>query len=304
MHLYLPIAEISVNILSIVALGGLTGILSGLFGVGGGFLTTPLLIFMGISPAIAVASSSNQIIGSSLSGLLSHWRRKHVDIKMGTMLVIGGLVGSSVGVSLFTWLRGLGLIDLVISILYVLLLSIIGGMMAYESWRKILNKEKEETAPKKGRFHAWIRTLPFSTHFPSSSIRISAILPLGLGAFAGILVALMGIGGGFFLLPAMIYILGMPTSMVVGTSLFQILCLTTHVTFMHAIRSHTVDVVLAMLLLIGGVFGAQFGSRIGTAIKPVYLRAALASMVLLVAVKLGYNLFLPPENLYDLVVTP
>ncbi len=302
MHLYLPIAELSVNVFSIIALGGLTGILSGLFGVGGGFLTTPFLIFMGISPAVAVASSANQIVGSSMSGFLSQWRRGHVDIKLGLVLVAGGLVGSTFGVSLFTWLRGLGLIDVVISILYVIMLTSIGSFMAWESWRKVLQKKELDSQPQTSRLRAALRSLPFITHFPQSKIRISLLLPLGLGVFAGMLVALMGIGGGFFLLPAMIYILGMSTTTVVGTSLFQMLCLTAHVTFMHAMRSHTVDLILAILLLIGGVFGAQIGARIGAVTKPLHLRAALAALVLLVAIKLGYQLFLPPASLYDIVV--
>ncbi len=312
MHIYLPIAELSVNIMSIIALGMLTGVLSGLFGVGGGFLTTPLLIFMGISPPVAVATSANQIIGSSLSGLLTQWRKGNVDFQIGGLLITGGLVGSALGVVLFNWLQAVGLIDFVISLLYVFLLGSIGGTMGVESWRALKRQRQLEvgtltpTASKprsalRLRFGLFIRALPWVIFFPRSNVRISILLPLFVGLLAGTLVSMMGIGGGFFMIPAMIYLLGMPTSMVVGTSLFQILFVTTQTTVLHAVSSQTVDILLAALLLIGGVIGAQIGTRLGTRLKPEMIRAMLAALVLLVALRLAIGLFIPPEHVYDVV---
>jgi uncharacterized membrane protein YfcA len=308
MHLYLPIAEMSVNALSIILLGGLTGLLAGLFGVGGGFLTTPLLIFMGISPAVAVASSACQIIGSSLSGFLTQWQRKNVDFQIGSLLLAGGVVGSALGILLFNWLQAIGLIDFVISVMYVLLLGSIGSMMGLESWRALKRKREAATLGNSPRvqkhsrlsllWHLYARKLPWKRHFSGSNVRMSALLPIGIGVLAGTLVSMMGIGGGFFMIPAMIYLLGMPTSMVVGTSLFQILFVTTQTTILHAVSSQTVDIVLATLLLVGGVIGAQFGTRLGTRLQPEMVRALLAAMVVLVALRLAFGLFIPPENIY------
>ena len=308
MHIYLPIAEMSVNALSIILLGGLTGILAGLFGVGGGFLTTPLLIFMGISPAVAVASSACQIIGSSLSGFLTQHRRNNVDFQIGGLLLAGGVVGSGLGILLFNWLQTIGLIDFVISVMYVVLLGSIGGMMGVESYKAL--KRQPEAAltsriKKRSRLNLWwnanLRKLPWKMHFKRSNVRVSALLPLGVGLLAGTLVSMMGIGGGFFMIPAMIYLLGMPTSMVVGTSLFQILFVTTQTTILHAVSSQTVDIVLATLLLIGGVIGAQFGTRIGSRMKPEMVRALLSALVLAVALRLAFGLFIPPENVYEVI---
>ncbi len=312
MHIYLPIAEISVNIFSVILLGTLTGILSGLFGVGGGFLTTPLLIFMGISPPVAVASSANQIIGSSLSGFLTHRKRGNVDFQIGGLLLAGGIVGSGLGVWLFNWLQRAGLIDFVISVLYVFLLGSIGGMMGLESWRALKRQKALEAGvltperhKKRSRLRVrmalWLRHLPWVIHFTRSDVRISALLPIGVGLLAGTLVSMMGIGGGFFMIPAMIYLLGMPTSMVVGTSLFQILFVTTQTTILHAVSSQTVDILLAALLLAGGVIGAQLGTRLSARLKPEMIRALLAAMVLLVALRLGIGLFIPPEDVYDVI---
>lgn len=312
MHIYLPIAEISVNILSVILLGALTGILSGLFGVGGGFLTTPLLIFMGISPPVAVASSANQIIGSSLSGFLTQRRRGNVDFQIGGLLLAGGIIGSGLGVWLFNWLQSIGLIDFVISLLYVFLLGGIGTTMGLESWRSLKRQKAMEAGtllPDRHKRRArarimlalFIRRLPWVIHFTRSDVRISVLLPMFVGLLAGTLVSMMGIGGGFFMIPAMIYLLGMPTSMVIGTSLFQILFVTTQTTILHAVSSQTVDILLAALLLAGGVVGAQLGTRLSSRLKPEMVRALLAALVLIVALCLGIGLFIPPENLYDIV---
>jgi uncharacterized membrane protein YfcA len=272
-----------------------------MFGVGGGFLMTPLLIFIGIAPAIAVSSSANQIMAASFSGFLAHWRRKNVDFRMGTFLIIGGMVGSSVGVWLFAILKSLGQIDLVISLTYVVFLGAIGAIMAMESVRAIMHTKKG-TPPRETKPN-WLLTLPlpWQMDFPRSELRISILLPLFIGAGVGVLVSLMGIGGGFVMIPAMIYILGMPTSVVIGTSLFQIIFITGNVTLLQSINTHTVDVVLAFLLLLGAVIGAQFGTRIGSKIPSEQLRALLAFMVLFVAIKLGSGLFIEPSSLYEVV---
>ena len=301
MHVYLPIAELSVHILWLLTLGGMAGLLAGLFGIGGGFLMTPLLIFTGVSPAVAVASSANQIIASSFSGFLAHWKRNNVDFKMGTLLLIGGLIGSTAGVQLFGWLQKLGHIDLFISVTYVLFLMSIGGLMARESWGSIL-KKKEQKTNSKPKHPAWIKTWPMQMDFHKSDLRITALLPIGVGVMSGLLVSLMGIGGGFIMIPAMIYILAMPTSVVIGTSLFQIIFVTAHVTFMHAVSTHTVDIILAILLLIGSVIGAQVGTRVGGKLSPIYLRGILAAIVLAVALRLAYGLFITPDELFTLVV--
>ncbi len=295
MNIYLPIAEMSVNIFLILGLGGVTGILSGLFGVGGGFLITPLLMFIGVPPTVSVASAANQIVASSLSGFLAHWRRDNVDFKMGSVLLAGGIVGSTLGVGLFRWLTEIGQIDLIISVSYVTFLGIIGAMMAGESIRSILKTQKKSA----DIAMPWLAAiLPFKISFPRSKVEISVLLPLGIGFFVGIMVSIMGIGGGFFLIPAMIYLLGMPTSIVIGTSLFQIIFITANVTILQAITNQTVDVILALLLLAGAVFGAQFGTRLGTKVPAEYLRGMLALIVIILAAKLAFGLFTPPDNIY------
>lgn len=303
MSIYLPIAELSVNIFALMALGGAVGILSGMFGIGGGFLTTPFLIFMGISPAIAVASSANQIVAASLSGFYAHWKRKNVDFRMGSLLLAGGLVGSTVGVGIFSWLKSLGQIDLVISLLYVVMLSSIGSMMATESIRSLRGIQKKQSGSRSFR-HGLSQRLPWKMRFPHSRLYISAWLPLILGFFVGTLVSIMGVGGGFFMIPAMIYLLGMPTSVVIGTSLFQIMFITMNVTVLHAVSTHTVDLILAILLLLGSTVGAQIGTRLSSKIPATQLRGLLAVMVLAVAIKLGFSLFTPPDNLYSVVLEP
>ncbi len=302
MQIYLPIAELSVDVFTLLMLGGLTGILSGMFGIGGGFLTTPLLIFIGVPPAVAVATSSNQIIAASVSGFMTHWRRSNVDFQMGALLLAGGLIGSSVGVWLFTQLKRAGQIDLTISLCYVTFLSLIGGMMLAESIRLIFGAHKPKKKTRKSVLSRFIARLPMKMTFTRSQLRMSVMVPLIIGMLVGILVSLMGVGGGFFMIPAMIYILGMPASMVVGTSLFQVTFVSANVTFLHAVNTHTVDILLALILLTGASIGAQIGIRLSTRLKTEYLRALLAVLVLLVALKLGMDLFTQPEDLYSIAM--
>ena len=297
MYIYLPIAEVSMHIGIIIGLGGGVGFLSGLFGVGGGFLMTPLLIFFGIPPAVAVSTEANQIVASSVSGVLAHMRRGNVDFKMGGILMAGGVIGSSLGVALFSFLREIGQIDLVIQLSYVVFLGIIGALMLTESLRTIVRSRKPGAVRGKLHQHNWLHGLPFKMRFRRSKLYISAILPLSIGAFVGILAAIMGVGGGFIMVPAMIYLLGMPTSIVVGTSLFQIIFVTANVTLLQSIQTQTVDFILAGLLLFGAVIGAQFGSRAGALLRGEQLRGLLALLVLAVCVKIGYDLVVTPEDL-------
>jgi len=299
MDIYLPIAEVSVNIFLILGMGGGVGFLSGLFGVGGGFLMTPLLIFVGIPPAVAVATEANQIVASSISGVLAHWKRGNVDIKMGSILLLGGVVGSTSGVWLFTLLREIGQVDLVIKLSYVVFLGIIGTLMFLESARAMF-KSSRPVAKSKRHHHNWMHGLPFKMRFRKSKLYISALLPFLIGTFVGVLAAIMGVGGGFVMVPAMIYILGMPTAVVVGTSLFQIIFVTANVTVLQAVSNHTVDVVLALLLLAGAVIGAQFGARAGAKLRGEQLRGLLALMVMGVCAKLGYDLVATPAELFSL----
>ena len=298
-QIYLPIAEMSVNIFAILALGGATGVLSGLFGVGGGFLTTPFLIFIGVPPTVSVASSANQIVAASVSGFMTQWRRKMVDFKMGNFLLAGGLVGSTLGIGLFELLEELGQIDLVISVSYVTFLSIIGILMGVESIRAIMGSKGSSASASADQKRHWSAWLPLQTEFPASKLRQSALLPLFIGLFIGLLVSIMGIGGGFFMIPAMIYLLRMPTSVVIGTSLYQIIFITANVTILHALRLHTVDIVLALLLLTGSAVGAQVGSRLGSKLPSEQLRGLMAALVLGVACKLAYGLFVQPDNIYS-----
>jgi uncharacterized membrane protein YfcA len=300
MHVYLPIAELSVNIFLILGMGAGVGFLSGLVGVGGGFLMTPLLIFSGVPPAVAVGTEANQIVASSVSGVLAHWKRGNVDVKMGLVLLAGGFVGSTAGVYLFTILRRLGQVDLVISLSYVVFLSIIGVLMLFESARAMLRRKR--AIPQRGKLHQhmWLHGLPLKMRFRKSKLYISALLPLAIGAIVGMLAAIMGVGGGFIMVPAMIYLLGMPTSVVVGTSLFQITFVTANVSFLQAVQNQTVDVVLAVLLLIGGVIGAQIGSRFSAKLHGEQLRGLLALLVLGVVAKLLFDLVVTPVDVYSL----
>ncbi len=303
MDVYLPIANLAVNGLVIVALGALTGILSGMFGVGGGFLTTPLMIFYGIPPTVAAASAASQVTGASVSGVLAHTKRGGVDYQMGGVMVAGGIIGTGIGAVLFRLLQELGQIDVVINVLYVLLLGGIGYVMAKESWQTLQAQKTGVPLPaRKRRHHPMVASLPLRWRFYRSGLYISPLAPLLLGVFTGILTMLMGIGGGFVLVPAMLYILGMSANVVVGTSLFQILFVTMATTMMHAMTTRAIDIVLAALLLIGSVSGAQIGAQMAQRIPAERLRLVLAVLVLLVAARLALGLGWRPEEIYT--VTP
>lgn len=301
MQVYLPIAEVSVNAFLILGLGGLVGVLSGMFGVGGGFLATPMLFFIGIPPAVAVATQANQIVASSVSGLLAHFRRKTVDFKMGWVLLAGGLVGSALGMIVFNYMKSLGQVDLLVQMSYVFFLGIVGSLMFVESLTAIRRAKKVGPRKPAARRHkSWIYAMPLKVRFRTSGLYISVIPPLLVGALVGVLSAVMGVGGGFVMVPAMIYLLHMPTKVVVGTSLFQITFVAAFTTLLHATTNYTVDAVLALLLLIGGVIGAQFGTQIGLKLKAEQLRILLASLVLIVCGKLALDLLLKPGELYSL----
>jgi uncharacterized membrane protein YfcA len=301
MDLYLPIAEMSVNALVIILLGAGVGFLSGMFGVGGGFLTTPLLIFYGIPPAVAVASSATQITGSSVSGALAYWERGQVDVKMGGVLEAGGVIGAGLGQVVFRLLQAVGQIDIVISLIYVLFLTAIGGLMLRDAVTALLAARAGQDPPARGRRHlSWVAALPWRMRFQRSGLYISPLAPLLLGALVGMLTVIMGIGGGFIMVPAMVYVLGMRAQAVVGTSLFQIIFVTAATTLLHATASKTVDIVLALLLLVGGVAGAQFGVRAAQKMPPDRLRLALALLVLAVAARLAFGLTLRPAEPFAL----
>jgi uncharacterized protein len=304
MDIYLPIAEVSLNVLVLLGLGAGVGIVTGVFGLGGGFLLVPLLIFAGVPPAVAVASSVNQLVGTSLSGVMGYWRRGAVDFKMALIMLAGGLAGSALGVVLFTVLRRLGQIELAISVLYVLLLGTLGGLMIVESTRAVVRQGRPGTVRRKLHQHNWLHGLPLKTRFRRSKLYISALLPTGLGLVVGVLSGILGIGGGFMLVPAMIYILGMSTTIVPGTSLFQIIFVAANVTFLQAYTNHAVDVVLALTLLIGGVVGAQIGARFGTRLRGEQLRFLLALLLLAVAAKLSFDLTVRPASLYAVTAEP
>jgi uncharacterized membrane protein YfcA len=302
MDVYLPIANLAVNGLLIVLLGGATGILSGIFGVGGGFLTTPLLIFYGIPPTVAAASAASQVTGASVSGVIAQSKRGGVDYQMGGVTVAGGLVGALIGAGLFNLLESFGQIDVVINILYVVMLGSIGGLMGREALMTLFPKDNAVRRPAKRRHHPLIASLPLRWRFYRSGLYISPLAPLLLGMVVGILTMLMGIGGGFILVPAMLYLLGMSANVVVGTSLFNILFVTMMTTMIHALTTQAVDIVLAGLLLLGSVSGAQIGTRIALSAKPEYLRLALAVIVLLVALRMLIGLGFVPDEVYT--VTP
>lgn len=299
MDIYLPIANLSVNALVIILLGGAVGLLSGMFGVGGGFLTTPLLIFYGIPPTVAAASAASQVTGASVSGVLAHWKRDGVDARMGIVLVVGGFFGSFTGAWLLKFLQGLGQSDTVIAILYVVLLGFIGTVMARDAWSAIAATRSGETPkPRKRRHHPLVATLPLRWRFYKSGLYLSPLAPLGLGFLTGILTVLLGVGGGFLMVPAMIYLFGMAARVVVGTSLFQILFVTAITTVVQALTTQAVDIVLATLLLIGSVIGAQLVARFAQKLPPDWLRLALAVIVLLVAFRLAIGLSWRPDEIY------
>ena len=301
MTIYLPIAEMNVNFLIIIFIGMLIGGLSGLFGVGGGFLMTPLLIFLGIPPAVAVGTEAPHVLASSISGSIAHWRRKNVDIKMGIVLLLGGVIGSTIGVNIFKILMKYGQIDLIIQLLFLIFLGLIGFSMLFESAKTTIKKYRTtSTIRTKLHQHSWIHGLPFKMRFHRSKLYISAIPPFVIGLIVGILSAMMGVGGGFIMIPAMVYILGMSTNVVVGTSLFQIIFVTANSTFFQSYLNQTVDLILASLMILGGVIGAQIGARLGTTIKAEYLRGALAFIVLMVCLKIFLDLTLTPNELFSL----
>ena len=299
MDVYLPIANLSVNGLVIVGLGGLMGFLSGMFGVGGGFLTTPLLIFYGVPPTVAAASAASQVTGASVSGVFAHTRRGGVDYLMGAVMVVGGVMGTFFGAGLFRILQELGQIDTVINLLYVVMLGAIGGMMGHESIQSLRAMRGGTPVPtRKRRHHPMVANLPWRWRFYRSGLYISPIAPLLLGFATGILTMLLGIGGGFILVPAMLYLLGMSASVVVGTSLFEILFVTMLATMMHALTTKAVDIVLAILLLLGSVSGAQIGAQFAQKARPEYLRLILAAIVLLVALRMAIGLGWRPDEIY------
>lgn len=299
MQIFLPIAEVSVNAYVLLGLGGIVGFMSGMFGVGGGFLITPLLFFIGIPPAIAVATGANQVVASSVSGVLAHLRRKTVDFKMGIVLLLSGVVGSAAGIWVFARLSAAGQVDLLIQLSYVLFLGLVGAMMLQESVRSLMRKSRPGAAARRSHEHLLVHRLPFKVKFRTSGLYISIIPPLVVGAGVGLLSAIMGVGGGFIMVPAMIYVLGMPTKVVVGTSLFQIIFVSAFTTVMHATTSFSVDMALALLLIIGGVVGAQVGAQVGLRLKAEQLRILLALLVLLVSAKIALDLLLQPAELYS-----
>ncbi|MEM8570510.1 MAG: sulfite exporter TauE/SafE family protein [Pseudomonadota bacterium] len=302
MQIYLPIAEVSVDAFLLLGIGGMVGILSGMFGVGGGFILTPLLFFIGIPPTIAVASAANQITGSSFSALLTHLKRRTVDIRMGLVLLSGGFLGSGLGVMLFSILKEMGQYELVVSLLYVVLLGTIGTLMLIESIQALRRKKNANAALAPRRRHTWAHGLPLKMRFRVSQLYVSAIPPFIIGAFVGILAAIMGVGGGFIMVPAMIYLIGMPTKVVVGTAVFQFLFVTGFTTILHAVENKSVDVVLAVILLVGGVVGAQIGVGLSTRLKAEQLRILLALIVVGVGLKLAADLVIRPAEIYSIQV--
>ena len=297
MQLYLPIAEVSVNAFVLLGLGGLIGFLSGMFGVGGGFLITPLLMMIGVPPGVAVATGANQVVASSISGALAQFKRRAVDLPMGAVLTGGGLAGSTLGGYVFDLMSRLGQTDVFVQLSYVLFLGLIGSMMLVESVNSLRRTGKAQI--KRSHVHSWVHRMPFKMKFRASGLYISVIPPLMVGAAVGFLSAIMGVGGGFVMVPAMIYLLGMPTKVVVGTSLFQITFVTGYTTLVHAVTHHTVDMMLALLLILGGVIGAQLGARVGVRLKAEQLRILLSFLVLAVAVKIGFDLLLTPHELFS-----
>jgi uncharacterized membrane protein YfcA len=300
MDVYLPIAEVTQDVYVLLGVGFAAGLLSGIFGVGGGFLLTPLLIFVGIPEPIAVASATNQLVGSSVTGVIGHTRRGNVDFKIGTVIVAGGAAGSLTGVLLFSYLRRLGQIDLIISMGYVILLGTLGALMLTESVGAILRARDADAQPRRLHAHSWFHRLPFKMRFRRSKLYISALLPLGIGYGLGVLSGLLGISGGFLAVPAMIYLLGMPASVVLGTSLFQTVFIAALSTLLQAMTNQTVDAMLALLVLLGGVIGVHYGVRAAPRFKSEYLRVGLALLILGVGIKLLYDVTVEPTNLFSI----
>lgn len=302
MTLYLPIAEMSVSVVAYLALGAVIGFLSGLFGVGGGFLLTPLLTFLGVPPAVAVATSTAHVVASSVSGAMTHYQRGNVDVKMGFVLLAGGLVGTAIGVETVRILRIAGLFELVVSLSYVTFLGVVGTLIMIEgvnAWRKA-QISGSAPSPRRSGQHSWIDKLPFKMRFERSKLYISVVPPTIIGMFVGFMSAIMGVGGGFVIIPAMIYLLRMPTALVIGTSLFQIVFVAAFGTILHAVQNKTVDIVLAVILISGGVVGAQFGTMAGDKLRGEHLRILLAALILIVALRMAFDLVATPSDLFSL----
>lgn len=311
MQIYLPIAEMAVQAETIALLGGIVGIISGIFGIGGGFLTTPFLIFMGIPPAVAVGTQASQLVASSTTAVIGHWKKRNIDLKMAGILLIGGFIGTLSGTLIFKLLQSFGQIDVAISVLYVLFLCSIGGMMLSESITTLIRSRKKDlsdetstinTNEKPSRFQIFKDNLPYKMSFPESKLYISAVIPLIIGLTGGLMVSIMGIGAGFLLVPAMIYMLRMPPLLVAGTSLVQILITSAMACVLHAVTNQTVDMILAIILIFGSVIGAQIGLRLSKFLKGAIARFILASIIMIVGLKLGGDLLIPPANLYSIVV--
>ncbi|MBB3656165.1 hypothetical protein FHX15_001378 [Rhizobium sp. BK650] len=303
MTIYLPIAELSVNIFIILGMGAAVGFLSGMFGVGGGFLITPLLIFYNIPPVVAVATGANQVVASSISGAITHFRRGTLDVKLGTVLLVGGLSGATVGIWIFSLLRAIGQLDLFISLLYVIFLGTVGGLMLWESINAMRRAARNEApVPRRPGHQHWVHKLPLKVRFKKSKIYLSVIPIVTLGFAIGILTSVMGVGGGFIMVPAMIYLLRIPTNVVVGTSLFQIIFVTAYTTIVQAATNYSVDIVLAFVLMLAGVIGAQYGVRVGQRLRGEQLRALLGLLVLAVGLRLAVALVLTPEDIFSVVM--
>lgn len=304
MQLYLPMAEMSLNVFMLLGIGLAVGVLSGMFGIGGGFLLTPMLIFLGVPSALAVGTGASHVVASSVSSAFGHWRRDNVDLKMGLFLIGGGLVGAVTGVFVLSWLKALGQVDLFVSLAYVVLLGVIGALMLIESLRTMHALAQSSAAPKRGAHHTWIQGLPLKQRFRVSRLYISAIPPVMIGAFVGWLTAIMGVGGGFLLVPALIYLLGMPTRIVIGTSVFQIVFVTAFTTVLQAVQNNSVDIVLAAPLMIGGVIGAAFGVDMGQRLKAEQLRVLLALLVIAVSIRMAVGLVVTPNEVYSIEQAP
>lgn len=302
MDIYLPIAAMPINALIVIGVGLAVGVLSGIFGVGGGFLITPILAVLAIPIEVAVATGAAQTVATSASGSLAQWRRRNIDLKMGALLLAGGVVGAGLGVQIVAYLLSIGQIDLVISLCYVTLLGVLGLLMLIEGTRAILRARGQTVPVAERRRHTWIHKLPWKTRFPRSKLYMSRLPPLALGAFVGVLGAIMGVGGGFVAVPAMVYLLGMPTRVVIGTSLFQVFVTSALTTVLQSWQNKAVDVVLAMLLILGGVVGAQIGARIGAGLKAEQLRALLGLLVLSVAIRIAGSLVFAPSDVFNLQV--
>jgi uncharacterized membrane protein YfcA len=300
MQVYLPIAEMSLNVVLLLLMGFAIGFLSGMFGVGGGFILTPLLIFLGVPPAVAVGTSASQVVAASVSGAVGHWRRSNVDLQMGLLLIAGGFAGALVGVKVLSFLIAHGQLEPFVAVSYVVLLGVVGTLMLIESMRVLRAAAKTGTSVRRGGSHTWLDGLPLKVRFRHSRIYASLIPFVGIGAFVGLLTAIMGVGGGFLLVPAMIYLMRIPTRIVIGTSTVQILCVTAFTTVLQATMNHTVDILLSVPLMAGSVVGAQFGVGFSERFKAEQLRALLSLIVLAVAVRMALGLVIRPGDLYSL----